>query len=56
MYSFPKDMDIKAKVSNLARRLEELEGRRLHEVQAVTEVPVQAKLCFICQSTEHVGE
>ena len=29
-------MDIKAKLSTLARRLEELEGRRLHEVQAVT--------------------
>ena len=56
MYLLPKDMDIKAKVSTLARRLEELEGRRLHEVQAVTKVPVQAKLCFICQSTEHVGE
>ena len=47
---------MKAKVSTLARRLEELEGRRLHEVQTVTEVPVQAKLCFICQSIEHVGE
>ena len=22
----------------------------------MTEVPLQAKLCFICQSTEHVGE
>ena len=56
MYSLPEDMDMKAKVSTLARRLEESEGRRLHEVQAVTEVPVQANLCFICQSIEHVGE
>ena len=56
MYSLPEDMDMKAKVSTLARRLEELEGRRLHEVQAVTKVPVQANLCFICQSTKHVGE
>ena len=56
MYSLPKDIDMKAKVSTLARRLEELEGRRLHELQTVAEVPVQAKLCFICQSNEHVGE
>ena len=47
MYSLPEDMDMKDKVSTLARRLEELEGRRLHEVQAVTEVPIKAKLCFI---------
>ena len=32
MYSLPEDMDMKAKVSTLARRLEELEMRRLHEV------------------------
>ena len=32
MYSLPEDMDMKAKVSNFARRLEELEERRLHEV------------------------
>ena len=47
MYSLLEDMDMKAKVSTLARRLEELEGRRLHEVQAVIEVPVHAKPCFI---------
>ena len=49
-------MEMKTKLSTLARRVEELEGRRLHEVQAVTEVPLQAKLCFIFQSTKHVGE
>ena len=56
MYSLPEDMELKAKLSTLARRVEELEGNRLHEAQAVTEVPLPAKLCFICQSTEHVGE
>ena len=56
MYFLSEDMDMKAKVSTLARRLEELEGRRIHEVQAVTKVPVQANLCFIFQSIEHVGE
>ena len=32
MYSLPKDMEFKAKLSTLARRVEELEGKRLHEV------------------------
>ena len=40
MYSLPEDTDMKAKVSTLARRLEELEMRNQHEVQAVT---------FLCQ-------
>ena len=56
MYSLPEEMEMKAKLSTLGRRVEELEGKRLQEAQAVTEVPLQAKLCFICQSTEHVGE
>ena len=32
MHSLPEDMDMKAKVSTLTRRLEELEMRNLHEV------------------------
>ena len=56
MYSLPEDMDMKAKVSTLARRLEELEMRKLHEVQAVIEIPMTNKPCFICQSTKHLRE
>ena len=56
MYSLPEDMDMKVKVSTLTRRLEELEIRNPHEVQAVTEIPMQNKSCFICQSTEHPEE
>ena len=56
MYSLSKDMDIKAKVSTLARRLEELEMRKLHEVQALIVIPMPNKPCFICQSTKHLGE
>ena len=56
MYSLPEDMDMKAKVSTLARRLEELEMRNQHEVQAVIEIPMPNKPCFFCQSTEHLGE
>ena len=32
MYSLPKGIDMKAKASTLARRLEELEMRNQHEV------------------------
>ena len=56
MYYLPEDMDMKAKVLTLARRLEELEMRNQYEVQAVTEILVPNKPCFICQSTEHLGE
>ena len=35
MYSLIEDMEMKAKLSSLTRRLEELEGRRSHEVRVV---------------------
>ena len=44
---------MKAKISTLPRKVEELEGKRLHEVQAVTENPAQANPCINCQSTVH---
>ena len=47
---------MKAKLSTLARRLEELEMKNKHEVRAVAEAPVPNQPCFICQSTEHQGE
>ena len=56
MYSLPEELDMKAKLLTLARRLEELETRNNHEVQAVAENPVPNKPCFICQSIEHMGE
>ena len=40
MYSLTEDMEMKAKLSTLIRRLEELEERRSHEVRAVEETPV----------------
>ncbi|KAL6313692.1 hypothetical protein AAG906_010110 [Vitis piasezkii] len=40
----------------MTRRLEELELKRIHEVQAVSEAPVQLKLCPNCQSYEHLVE
>ena len=56
IYSLAEDVELKAKLSILARKVEELEGKRLHEVQAVIEVPPQTKPCFNCQSTGHPGE
>ena len=47
MYSLPKDMDMKEKVSTLAGSLKELEMKKLHEVQVVIEIPVPYKPCFI---------
>ena len=42
--------------STLSRKVEELEGKRLHEVHAVTEIHAQAKPCFNFQSTSHPEE
>ena len=37
IFALSEDMEMKAKISTLARKVEELEGKRLHEVQAMTE-------------------
>ena len=39
IFALYEDMEMKAKISTLARKVEELERKRLHEVQAVTENP-----------------
>ena len=46
MYSVLEDMEMKAKLSTLTRRLEELEGRRSHGVRVVEDAPVPIKPCF----------
>ena len=59
-----EDIDMKAKVAAMTRRLEELELKKIHEVQVVVETPVQViaktpvqvKPCPICQSYEHLVE
>ena len=55
-FALSEDMEMKAKISTLARKVEELEGKRLHEVHAVTENPAQANPCINCQSTSHLEE
>ena len=43
IYSLVEDVELKAKLSILAMRVDELEGKRLHDVRAVTEILAQAK-------------
>ena len=56
MYTLNEDTDTKAKFAAMARRLEELEVTRICEVQAISNTPMQAKLCSICQSFEYLVE
>ena len=56
MYALSEEMEMKARISTLARKVEELESKQLHEVQAVNENPVQANPCTNFQSTAHIEE
>ena len=56
MYTLNEDIDMKAKVVAMTRRLEELELKKIREVQAVAETPVQVIPCPIYQSYEHLVE
>ena len=54
MYTLNQDIDMKAKFGAMARRLEELEMKKIREVQAISETLVQAMSYSICQSFEHL--
>ncbi|RVW74551.1 Retrovirus-related Pol polyprotein from transposon opus [Vitis vinifera] len=41
MYTLNEDVDMKAKFATMTRRVEKLELKKMHEVQAVAETPVQ---------------
>ena len=56
MYALSEEMEMRARISTLARKVEELEGKRLHEVQAVYENPAQVNPCTNFQSTVHPAE
>ena len=56
MYALSEDLEMKARISTLARKVEELEGKRLHEVQAVTENPAQSNPCTNFQSPVHPAD
>ena len=56
MYALSEDLEMKARISTLARKVEELEGKQLHEVHAVTENPAQSNPCTNFQSPVHPVE
>ena len=56
IYSLSEDMEMKAKLTTLTRRLEELEMRNRHEVQGVNELPASHPSYFNYQSNSHPGE
>ncbi|RVW21713.1 hypothetical protein CK203_110770 [Vitis vinifera] len=54
MYILNEDMDMKAKIAAMARRLEELERKKMQEVQAISQTPLQPMPCSIYLSYEHL--
>ena len=56
IYALSEDTKMKAKLTTLTRRLEELEMRSQHEMQAINELPASQPSCFNCQSNSHPGE
>ena len=56
IYSLTEEVELKAKLPTLNRRMEELEQRNHQEVRAVTEASMPSQPCFNCQSSNHQGE
>ena len=56
MYILNDGIDMKAKIAAMARRLEELEMKKMQEVQAISQTPLQAMPWSICRSYEHLVE
>ncbi|KAL6347655.1 hypothetical protein AAG906_026183 [Vitis piasezkii] len=56
MYTLNEDIDMKAKVAAMARRLEELEMRKIRACTPFLKTLVQAMSCSICQSFKHLVE
>ena len=56
IYILNDDIDMKAKIAAMARRLEDLEMKKMQEVQAISQTPLQAMPCAICLSYEHLVE
>ncbi|KAL6311975.1 hypothetical protein AAG906_026396 [Vitis piasezkii] len=56
MYILNDGIDMKAKIAAMVRRLEELEMKKMQEVQAISQTPLQAMPCAICLSYEHLVE
>ena len=56
MYALPEGTEMKAKLSILTQRLDELEMKNQHEKQAASELSASQPFCFNCRSNGHYGE
>ena len=56
MYALSEDTEMKAKLSILTQRLDEMEMKNRHEKQAVSELSASQPSCFNCQSNSHPEE
>ncbi|RVX13394.1 hypothetical protein CK203_021042 [Vitis vinifera] len=53
MYMLNEDIDLQAKIIALKKRLEELEAKGFHKVNAIYDNPIYMEQCSSCQSIEH---
>ena len=56
MYILNDGIDMKANIVAMARRLEELEMKKMQEMQAISQTPLQVMTWAICLSYEHLVE
>ena len=56
IYALSEDTKMKAKLSTLTRRFEEMEMRNQHKMQAANDLSASQPSCFNCQSNSHPGE
>ena len=56
MNALSEDIEMKAKLTTLTRRLDELEMKNQHEMQSVNELSASQPSCYNCQSNSHFGE
>ncbi|RVW32042.1 hypothetical protein CK203_097408 [Vitis vinifera] len=56
MYILKEEINMKAKIAAMARRLEELEMKKMQEMQAISQTPLQVMTWAICLSYEHLVE
>ena len=54
MYILNDDIDMKTKIVAMARRLEELEMKKMQKVQAISQTSLQPVPCAISLSYEHL--
>ena len=53
IHMFNEDVDLHTKMIVLKKRLEELEAKEFHEVNALYDNPIYMEQCSSCQSMEH---